>query len=40
MEELISSKLSKSEVFYFASLIPLKFAHIHPFRDGNGIAAR
>ncbi len=40
MEELISSKLSESEVFYFASLIHLKFAHIHPFRDGNGRAAR
>ena len=40
IEELISSKLSESEVFYFASLIHLKFAHIHPFRDGNGRAAR
>jgi Fic family protein len=33
-------ELSKSEVFYFASLIHLKFAHIHSFRDGNGRAAR
>jgi Fic family protein len=40
IEELISSKLSEPEVFYFASLIHLKFAHIHPFRDGNGRAAR
>ena len=40
IEELISSKLNEIEVFYFASLIHLKFAHIHPFRDGNGRAAR
>lgn len=38
--ELISSKLDEIEVFYFASLIHLIFAHIHPFRDGNGRAAR
>jgi Fic family protein len=37
---LLKKDLSKSEVFYFASLIHLKFAHIHPFRDGNGRAAR
>ncbi|MDD2411583.1 MAG: Fic family protein [Bacteroidales bacterium] len=40
LEELISSKISETEVFYFASLIHLRFAHIHPFRDGNGRAAR
>ena len=40
IEELISQELSKEEVFYFASLIHLRFAHIHPFRDGNGRAAR
>ena len=40
IEELISSNLSEKEVFYFASLIHLRFAHIHPFRDGNGRAAR
>lgn len=40
IEELISSDLSEKEVFYFASLIHLIFAHIHPFRDGNGRAAR
>ncbi len=40
LNELISSELNKIEVFYFASLIHLKFAHIHPFRDGNGRAAR
>lgn len=38
--ELISSNLNEIEVFYFASLIHLRFAHIHPFRDGNGRAAR
>jgi len=40
IEELITSDLSEVEVFYFASLIHLRFAHIHPFRDGNGRAAR
>jgi Fic family protein len=40
LSELISSNLDETEVFYFASLIHLRFAHIHPFRDGNGRAAR
>lgn len=40
ISELISANLTESEVFYFASLIHLRFAHIHPFRDGNGRAAR
>jgi len=40
MEELISSKLNETEIFYFASMIHLRFAHIHPFRDGKGRAAR
>lgn len=40
LRELISSDLNENEVFYFASLIHLRFAHIHPFRDGNGRAAR
>jgi len=40
LSELISSDLDEIEVFYFASLIHLRFAHIHPFRDGNGRAAR
>lgn len=40
IEELISSNLNEIEVFYFASLIHLRFAHIHPFQDGNGRAAR
>ncbi len=37
---LLSDDLSELEVFYFASLIHLRFAHIHPFSDGNGRAAR
>ena len=40
INELISINLNEIEVFYFASLIHLRFAHIHPFRDGNGRAAR
>jgi len=40
IEELFSSNLNEKEVFYFASMIHLRFAHIHPFRDGNGRAAR
>ena len=40
IEELISAELKSEEVFYFASLIHLRFAHIHPFLDGNGRAAR
>ncbi len=38
--ELLSTELSKPEVFYFASLIHLVFVHIHPFSDGNGRVAR
>lgn len=40
IKELISSNLNEKEVFYFSSLIHIRFAHIHPFRDGNGRAAR
>lgn len=40
VEELISADLDESEVFYFASMLHLRFAHIHPFRDGNGRVAR
>jgi Fic family protein len=40
IEELLLSSISLEEVFYFASLIHMKFVHIHPFRDGNGRAAR
>lgn len=38
--ELLEKQLSEEEAFYHASLIHLRFAHIHPFRDGNGRAAR
>ncbi len=37
---LLSEKLTEEEAFYHASLIHLKFAHIHPFMDGNGRVAR
>ena len=40
VSELLDNSLTKDEVFYFASLIHLRFVHIHPFRDGNGRAAR
>jgi len=40
VSELLASDLNETEVFYFASLVHLRFAHIHPFRDGNGRAAR
>lgn len=40
LDTLLKKDLSKSEAFYFASFIHLRFAHIHPFRDGNGRAAR
>lgn len=40
IHELFNAKISTEEVFYFASFIHLVFAHIHPFRDGNGRAAR
>ena len=40
ISDLILNDLNDEEVFYFASLIHLRFAHIHPFRDGNGRAAR
>jgi Fic family protein len=38
--ELLENNLTEEEVFYFASLIHLRFVHIHPFRDGNGRTAR
>lgn len=40
LKELLSEELNEMEVFYFASLIHLRFVHIHPFRDGNGRVAR
>jgi len=40
IEVLFKKKLSIEEIYYFASIIHLIFVHIHPFRDGNGRAAR
>lgn len=40
INQLLHNNLSEEEVFYFASLLHLRFAHIHPFRDGNGRTAR
>ena len=37
---LLAQKLTTKESFYFASLIHLWFAKIHPYNDGNGRAAR
>lgn len=37
---LLATELTNEEVFYHASLLHLKFVHIHPFRDGNGRIAR
>ena len=40
LNTLLKEDLTQEEVFYFASLIHLRFVHIHPFRDGNGRTAR
>ncbi|EKB57419.1 Fic family protein [Bergeyella zoohelcum] len=40
IETLLHTDLNTIEIFYFASMIHLRLAHIHPFRDGNGRAAR
>ena len=40
ISHLLSKPLNEREVFYFASLIHLRFVHIHPFMDGNGRIAR
>jgi Fic family protein len=37
---LLKTELSTEEVFYFASLIHLRFVYNHPFVDGNGRATR
>lgn len=37
---LLQEDISLEKTFYFASRIHLIFAHIHPFADGNGRAAR
>lgn len=40
IETLLATNLTVEEVFYYAAFLHLRFAHIHPFRDGNGRAAR
>lgn len=40
IEHFLNEKISVVGTFYFASLLHLRLAHIHPFRDGNGRAAR
>lgn len=40
VDSLLTLDLTAAEVFYYASMIHLKFVQIHPFRDGNGRAAR
>jgi len=40
IEELRQREVSPEEAVYFASYAHLVFAHIHPFMDGNGRAAR
>lgn len=40
IKELLNKQLTQEEVFYYASMIHLVFAHIHPFPDWNGRCAR
>ena len=40
INELLKQDLDIKEAFYFASMLHLRFAHIHPFQDGNGRVAR
>ncbi len=37
---LLKSKLTTTEIFYYAAYIHLVFVNIHPFVDGNGRATR
>jgi len=37
---LLKTKLTTTEIFYFAAYIHLVFVNIHPFVDGNGRATR
>lgn len=40
VDGLLQRKLTLEEVFYYAALLHLAFAKIHPFVDGNGRSAR
>lgn len=40
IQVLLDRELNLEECFYFASLIHLTLAHVHPFSDGNGRAVR
>ena len=40
ISSILKGKNSVEEILYYASLIHLRFVHIHPFVDGNGRAAR
>jgi Fic family protein len=40
VKTLLKADLDISEVFYFASMLHLVFAKIHPFDDGNGRTSR
>ena len=40
IEYLLNKKLNLEEIFYYSSLIHLKFVHIHPFSDWNWRCAR
>jgi Fic family protein len=40
IQELLEQKLTDCEAFFYAGLLHLKIAQIHPFVDGNGRMAR
>lgn len=40
IDELLKRELNSKEVFYFASMIHIWLAKIHPFSEGNGRSAR
>jgi len=40
IDELLKRDLNHTEIFYFASMLHIWLAQIHPFTDGNGRATR